>query len=289
MSDPRALRIGFVGAGRVGKALAKAFGDAGFDVAATASRTRASAEALAELAPGSRAMASGQEVAEASDLVFLTCPDGAIAEVAASIRWPADRMAVHCSGATEVAALAAAEQAGAAIGGFHPMQSFTDPVAAARSLPGCTITVEAAGQLDRQLVALAEALGCRVNRLPPGKRALYHASAGYGSQFLNVLVAETAEIWAGWGASEEDVVRALLPMVRGTLASIESAGVAEGMPGPVSRGDLETVAGHVRALGMAGDDRLRFYTHHCLRSVDLARRAGRIDETTAARFREILG
>ncbi|MGQ0652443.1 MAG: DUF2520 domain-containing protein, partial [Betaproteobacteria bacterium] len=44
------------------------------------------------------------------------------------------------------------------------------------------------------LVALAERLGCRVNRLPPGARARYHAAAGYASQFINVLLREASKI-----------------------------------------------------------------------------------------------
>ena len=285
MTDLNALRIGFIGAGRVGCGLAKAFGDAGCRVIAVASRSRDSAERLSGFAEGCVPM-TAQAVADACDLVFVTTPDGDIETATGSVTWREGQSAIHCSGVTEVSALAAAERDGAWIGGFHPMQSFTDPLAAAASLRGCTVTIEAEPRLNETLEALAEALGCPVNRLPPGKRALYHATAGYGSQFINVLLAEIATAWRGWGASDEDVVRAILPMIRGTLASIESAGIAGGMPGPVSRGDVATIEKHVAAI--EDEDALAFYIAHCQRSVTLAKQAGRIDDATVEKLKKSL-
>lgn len=284
MSDPGALRIGFLGAGRVGCGLAKAFCDAGLNVAAAASRSRASARRLAGFAPGC-AVAQAAELAAACDLIFVTVPDEAIADAAGTLRCGPEHSVVHCSGATEVSALSSAARAGAATGGFHPLQAFTEAEAAAASLPGCTVTIEAEGGLREKLGTIAASIGCRVNSLPPGKRALYHATAGYGSQFLNVLLHEIAEAWGEWGASEEDVIAAVLPMMRGTLDSIGAAGIAGGMPGPVSRGDVETVRKHVASME---SEALAFYRAHCLRTVTLAERAGRIDAETAARLRAVL-
>jgi carbonic anhydrase/acetyltransferase-like protein (isoleucine patch superfamily) len=135
--------------------------------------------------------------------------DDAIAGIVASLKWRPGQAVVHCSGATEVSVLAPAEQAGARTGGFHPMQAFTDPQAALASLPGCTIAIEARdATLAEGLDALAVSLGCRAMRLPPGCRARYHASGGYASQFVNVLMREATDIWKSFGVSEADAVRA---------------------------------------------------------------------------------
>ena len=283
------LRIGFIGAGRLGSALALAMQQAGLPVRAVASARAESAQRMAARLPRCEAV-SVQQVADRCDLVFITTPDAAIEPTAAALTWRAGIGVVHCSGATEVDALLHAQEQGAAIGGFHPMQTFADPQAAARSLPGCTITVEAqSAALDRQLVAIATALGCAVNRLPPGMRARYHAAAGYASQFINALLAEAAHVWASWGASEADTVRALLPLVRGTLAAIESNGIAGGMPGPVSRGDVSTVAKHMAAMSALGEPVLASYRLLCDRTVPLALARGGIDAQTAQRLRGILG
>src|SRR5579871_3889471 len=281
------LRIGFIGAGRLGCALAWSLADRGLGGVAVASLVEADATRLAGRIAGCEVM-SMQEVANSANLVFVTTPDEAISSTAAQIAWRPENAAVHCSGVTEVAALASAAQAGAMTGGFHPMQTFGDPMAAVRSLPGCTITIEADEPLLGTLTAIAERLQCRVNRLPPGMRGRYHAAAGYTSQFINALFAEAVRIWQSWGATEDEAVRALLPLAKGTLSSIESAGIANGMPGPVSRGDVGSIEKHVAALSKLPPDVMEFYRVVCDRTIELGKRRGAIDEEKAARLRGIL-
>ena len=281
------LRIGFIGAGRLGRALAWSFAGRGLRVVAVASPTRTSAEALVARIAGC-VVATQQGTVDACDLVFVTTPDAAIASTVAQANWRPGIAVVHCSGVTEVAALDKAARDGAMTGGFHPLQTFGDPAAAVRSLPGCTITIEAPEALNSVLVCLARRLECGVNRLPPGMRGRYHAAAGHTSQFINALFGESSQIWQSWGATEQEAVRALLPLARGTLASIESAGIAGGMPGPVSRGDVESVAKHVAALAVLGVDTLGLYRQLCERTVRLAVEGGAIDAAVAARFREVL-
>lgn len=283
-----ACRIGFIGAGRLGSALAWSFARRGCRVAAVVSRSFVAGETLAKSIPGCRAVRCAQEVADACDLVFVTTPDGAIESTVEHMRWRPGMAVVHCSGATEVMALGSAATQGAMIGGFHPMQTFGDPEAAVASLPGCTITVEAEEPLNALLIGLAERLECRVNRLPAGARGRYHAAAGYGSQFINVLLSEATKIWQSWGGEEEDAVHALLPMIRGTLMSIERLGVVAGMPGPVSRGDVESVAKHVAGLRELDEEVLGLYGELCRRTIPMAEKRGGIDRSTAARLEHLL-
>lgn len=282
-----ALRIGFIGCGRLGQALAWCLAERGLQVVAAASRTLDEAQALAARVPGCEAVLP-QQVIDRCDLVFVTTPDGQIKPTADALRWRDGMGVVHCSGATEVEDLAAARAQGAHIGGLHPLQTFGDPLAAARSLPGCTVTIEASFPLDATLVALADRLGCPVNRLPPGARGLYHAAAGYTSQFVNALLREASAMWQSWGADEQAALQALLPLVRGTLASIGEAGLAQGMPGPVSRGDVGSVRKHVQALAAFDAGSLPLYSALCERTVRLALDGQRIDGHTAGQLRAVL-
>ncbi|MEJ8820984.1 DUF2520 domain-containing protein [Variovorax humicola] len=283
--DPR---IGFIGAGRLGKALAWSLAGAGLRVTAAASNQHDRAAELAARIDGCEAT-TAQAVVDGCDLVFVTTPDAAIARAVAALRWRTGVAVVHCSGVTEVDALAAARDQGASIGGFHPMQTFGDPEAAVASLPGSTITIEAESEtLNAALVMLAQRLGCRVNRLPPGMRGRYHAAAGFTSQFINALFAEAARVWESWGATEADALQAMMPMAKGTLASIESAGIARGMPGPVSRGDVSSVEKHVAALGGLGSHTLDFYRVLCGSTVKLALEGGAIDASTARQLEAVL-
>ena len=281
------LRIGFIGAGRLATGLALAMIRHGVPVAAVASRSASSAARFAHRIPGCRQL-SAQELAAHCRIVFMTVPDDAIADVARSVPWHDAISVVHCSGATELSALQAAADAGAQIGGFHPMQAFTDPDSAAATLPGCTISIEAAQPLRRTLEELATKLHCNHIDLPPGCRARYHAAAGYASQHINVMLREAATIFASFGVGEESAARALLPLLKGIVASIETQGIAQGMPGPVSRGDVGTVQRHVDALRAISDDAANLYCELARRSIALALERGSIDAVKAAQFEAVL-
>ena len=92
-------RIGFVGAGRVGTALAVAFGRAGWPVVAVATRDDGRRERFLSLVPGAHAAARIQSVTDDVDLIFITVPDDALSHVAAQLRLYAGQAVVHTSGA----------------------------------------------------------------------------------------------------------------------------------------------------------------------------------------------
>jgi len=281
-------RIGFVGAGRVAKGLAWGLAQSGQRVVAAASRSPDSALQLAARIDGCRASVSPQEVVDCSDLVFLTVPDDAIAAVAAGLTWRKDVAAIHCSGAAELAALASAARGGAQIGGFHPLQLFADPDVALAGLPGCTIAIEAEAPLLLQLEQLAQALRCRTIRLPPGCRARYHAAAHYAAGFVITLLNEAVELWQSFGVEREDTIRALLPLLRGTAASVERSGLAQGLAGTYSRGDIGTLEKHLAELARVGPDALHLYCELALRSIPLGLERGGYDETRAEAMRVLL-
>lgn len=281
-------RIGFVGAGRVAKGLAWGMAQSGQRVVAAASRSPASAGQLAARIAGCRAAANPQEVVDCCDLVFLTVPDDAIAAVAASLVWRKDVAAIHCSGATELDALASAARASAHIGGFHPLQLFADPEVALAGLPGCTIAIEAEAPLLSQLEQLAQALRCRTIRLPPGCRARYHAAAHYAAGFVITLLNQAVELWQSFGIEREDTIRALLPLLRGTAASVERSGLAQGLAGTYSRGDIGTLEKHLAELARVGPDALHLYCELGLRSIPLGLERGAYDETRAEAMRVLL-
>ena len=74
--------LAIIGAGRAGSALAIAAHDAGYRVAAVASRRGEMAARLADTV-GAQAVATPPEAAALADLTLLAVPDGAISTVAA--------------------------------------------------------------------------------------------------------------------------------------------------------------------------------------------------------------
>jgi predicted short-subunit dehydrogenase-like oxidoreductase (DUF2520 family) len=283
-----ALRIGFIGAGRVAQTLAPAFARAELNVAAFYNRGPDAAQHLGSRVPSARPMTYAQQVVDSCDMVFLTVSDDAILPVCRDLRWQPRHRVVHCSGATELAALDDARSAGAATGGFHPMQMFANPDVALEGLRGCTVGIEAEPDFRRDLELLAASIGCEPLALPAGVRALYHASACYAGPFLIALLKEGVELWKSFGASEADALRAMMPLLRGTVAAVLDGGLANGMGGCVARGDVGTILKHLQALDGRFPSSGALYRELALRNVPLGIERGTLSALRAAEIERLL-
>lgn len=281
-------RLGLIGAGRLGKTLLLACAQSGLPFEKAYSRRPANLQSLSEtlqipLRSDHLEAVSAQEVVDACDTVFITVNDDAIESVCSGLRWRAGQTAVHCSGATELTALAGASRQGAAVAGFHPLHTFGDVQTAIAGLPGCAVAVEASNtEVLQGLIGLALRLGTRPFELPPGARALYHASAHFAGSLVVTMMDEAVRHWGRWGVGQEAALAALLPLLKSTVRAIEARGLGPGMAGVVARGDAGVLQQHLQALGTVGPDEQRLYAEISLRSVRLAQEAGRISDDQAA-------
>jgi len=281
-------RIGFVGAGRVGCALGAAFRDAGWPVTAVASRDPARSARFEALVPGALAVPSVAAIADAVDLVFVTVPDDAIADVAADLRLYAGQAAVHTSGALDASVLESARAAGTQLGSFHPMVAFADQAAAVRALRGATIALEGDEELVALLGQLATDIGAQPVRLPPTGKTAYHAAAVLAGGGVIGLLDGVAEVARGAGLDEAGALAIYVPLIRQALDNAQAMGIAGALTGPYVRGDVGTVRNHLAAMSRLAPDALEMYRATALRELQLALARGAIDEEQAAPLRALL-
>jgi len=169
---------------------------------------------------------------DGAELVLLCVPDGAIAEVAATV--PDGPWVAHVSGATPLSALTPHERRFS----VHPLQTFTI-ARGPEQLDGAfgAVTAESA---EAHAVAtwLAETLGLRPFDLADDARTLYHAGAVFASNYLVTMQRAAALLFAEAGAP----VEALEPLIRGTIEN------GFELTGPVARGDWVTVDRHLAEI-----------------------------------------
>ena len=232
----------------------------------------------------SRSRGDAQGVVDASDIVFLTVPDDAIAAVCASLRWKG-QAAVHCSGAAELSLL---QGTNGPVGGFHPLVMFADPEVAARNIAGAAIAVEAAEPLSSRLKAMVEALGARLLVIPPGARAAYHGGAHFAAAFVCASIAQGVEVYRRIGIPEKDALPALLSLLRGATDAMAHSGPARAMAGSIARGDLETVKRHVEALERLDPKLREIYCQMALKTVPMSLAAGGMSAARAEEIRAFL-
>ena len=280
--------VGFIGAGTVGTALAVRLSGSGYRVVAAASRSRSSAERLAASVPGCTAFDSKQQVADAADLVFITTPDDAIGPVAAEIAWHPGQSVVHCSGADSIAILEKAREDGAFVGGFHPLQTFASVTHAIENIPGSTFAIEAEEPLLAILKDMAVALQGTWVKLNADDKVLYHAAAVMACNYFVTLVKLATDLWGTFGASPEQAIKALMPLLRGTLNNVENVGLPNCLTGPIARGDIGTIRKHVSALKRAAPEVLSAYRELGLHTIPIGVAKGTLDAERAEQLRELL-
>lgn len=279
--------VGFVGTGALGSVLARAMHGGDYAVRAVASRTPASAERLAGEIPGCAAV-TAQEAVDSCDTIFLTVPDDSIADVAATLRWHECRHVVHCSGAVPLNALAPAAERGAVIGAMHPLQTFSAGVDPAAALRGIAYAIEAQPPLREALERLATRLGGWLLPLASEDRALYHAGAIAACGLVTTLLKGACDLWEGVPGLKGQGLRALLPLTRSALDSIERQGLPSALTGPAARGDTGVVRMHLDALAASAPGFRPLYAALSLAMLPIAREKGTLGEPEEARLRAML-
>ncbi len=172
-----------------------------------------------------------------ADIVILAVSDGAIAEVAASIE-PGDGVVLHLSGSRQLDVLAPHRRTGS----MHPLMSLPDEmVGAARLLDACHFAV-CGDPITSRIVAR---LGGIAFDVANEHRATYHAAACVAANHIVTLCAQVERL-----ADAVDVPRsAFWAMVEASVANVTEMGATAALTGPAARGDWETIAGHLDAIG----------------------------------------
>jgi predicted short-subunit dehydrogenase-like oxidoreductase (DUF2520 family) len=247
-----------------------------------------SAQRLAKRVRNCQVCHTTQELADVAELVFITTPDDVIAQVCGKVQWHKGQSVLHCSGAHSVDILGPAKRLGAAVGSFHPLQTFADVDQAIANLPGSTFALEAEEPLLSTLKELTHLLDGNWVELKPGDKVLYHAAAVFACNYLVTLVKLALDLWKDFGVSSKEATRALLPLLRGTINNIENIGLPDCLTGPVARGDLGTIERHLRALDAKDPSLLTTYKELGLQTIPIALAKGKVNEQKAEEMKTLL-
>jgi predicted short-subunit dehydrogenase-like oxidoreductase (DUF2520 family) len=282
------FRVGVVGAGRVGAALAAALASAGHEIVAAAGESDASHRRIAELLPGTP-NEKPSTVARSCDLLLLTVPDdmlpNVVAVLSASGAIRPGQYVVHTSGRHGLAVLEDARAVGARPVAMHPAMTFTGTAVDLGRLPGCVFGLTA-GPGERAFAeGLVADLGGRAMWVPEEMRTLYHAGLAHGANHLVTLVTQAMELLAAAGA--DDPAGTLRPLLTAALDNALDEGDAA-LTGPIVRGDVNTVRAHLADITANAPQTLASYVVMARASLDRVVTDGRLLPIRAEKMRQVL-
>ena len=286
--QPPRLRVGVVGAGRVGAVLGAALRRAGHEIVAVSAVSDLSRLRADALLPGIPVLPA-DEVPTDADLVLLAVPDdvlpGLVAGLVETGALHAGQFVAHPSGRHGVAVLEPATRVGALGLALHPAMTFTGTSVDLDRLADCPFAVTSAEPVRPVAEALVVEMGGEPVWVPEGARVVYHAALSYGANYLMTVVAQSVDLLRLSGIDEPQ--RLLAPLLSASLDNVLRHGDSA-LTGPVSRGDADTVASHLNALADQSPVVTDAYRALARLTADRALGAGLIAPADAERLLDVL-
>ena len=216
--------------------------------------------------------------------VLLAVPDDVVPEMAFTVaahgQAPAGCAAFHLSGALPTDVLGPLHERGYGVGSLHPLVSVPDRSARYDLLRGAHFAVTGSSETIATARRITAAIEAELLTVPAVRKPLYYASVVMTAAHLPPVLALAARLMERAGIASDEALPALLSLVRNTAKAVEERGLAAALPEPLARGDIETIALHLRALDPE-DQRL-----YAVLGIEMLRLAGdAVDEAT----REALG
>ncbi|MBI1773675.1 MAG: DUF2520 domain-containing protein [Burkholderiales bacterium] len=238
--------LNIIGAGKVGKVLAKNFRrQQVFVIQQVLNRTLTSAsDAVAWLGAGQAVDAISQ--LQPADVIMLSVSDDQIASVCRQLAdaglLKAGSVIFHCSGAKASTELQSARLAGAAVASVHPVRSFADVDMLAEQFSGTICSLEGDETALALLVPALQATGAETVIINADNKLLYHAGSVFASNYLVTLMEVALRTYQAAGIPADVAQKMAAPLARKTLENVFNLGTQAALTGPIARGDMQTVA-----------------------------------------------
>ncbi len=286
MKNSSRWNITIIGAGKVGNTLGRILIENGEKVVSVVSRSRRSALSAGRFLKCKTATTSLADIPSQTNLVLIATPHAAVESVAVSLaeleHVNFKRLSVcHASGMLTAAVLAPLAARGATVFSFHPLQTFPRDFAPKDIVPtarGIYYGVDGDAKGMRKAQQFAKKLEGMVVEIPPEMRAFYHASCVVASNHLTTLLFILEQMSATLGLNRRKFLPIFAPIIKATLSNVERTGPSKALSGPVARGGVETVAGHLASIKHIAPELLPYFTALTSETVMLAQAKGSISK-----------
>jgi len=243
------MKIGFIGAGRVGCSIGKYLQQSGICIAGYYDPQTEAADSAAAFT-GSKSYPILEDLIFHSDLLFITTPDSMIVPVWEEIRQLslAEKVICHCSGALPSDAFAGITEIGASGCSFHPMLPFSSRFDSFGQLKHAYFTIEGQDPAVEAVTNLFARLGNTVCRIPGEHKPKYHTAASILSNQVIAVLDTGYRLLEQCGFTREEARNAAAGLIRQNIENVIQQDCISALTGPVERNDLPTVQKHLNCL-----------------------------------------
>lgn len=265
------MKIGFIGAGKVGTAFGKFLINKGINVIGYNSRNDESMRKATEYTQTKNY--SKKDLVKEADVIFITVNDDNIQNVLedsiSSFKRLDNKTFIHMSGAHSSRLLIKAFNKGADVYSLHPLQSVSVIEKAVKDFDNTYFSVETIGEINENMREILTSIKNHF-KIESSQKAIYHMAACVFSNYLATLMDFGLELTSSIGIDEDKAFKAMLPLINGTLKNIEIKGIKNSLTGPLARGDVDTIKKHLKSYERLNKDYEVFYRFLGLKTLNYA-------------------
>ncbi len=285
------MKIGFIGAGKVGTAFGKFLLDNAFGVIGYSSRGKTNLENAVNFT-NTKKFSDNKELINECDLIFITVNDDNIESVLdesiKSFEKMNNKSFIHMSGAHSSKLLISAYKKNAKVYSLHPLQSVSNIENAVKDFSNSVFSIETINEeIDENVQKILDVLKSYF-QIDSEKKAIYHMAASVFSNYLTTLMDFGLELTSSLDIDKKFAFEAMKPLIYSSLKNIENGGIEKSLTGPLSRGDVNTIKTHLATYKKNNRSFEEFYRFMGLRTMDFIEKNEILEESKINGLRNTL-
>ncbi len=247
-----AKTINIIGAGRLGKTIAKLITEAKTgEIQCLLNSSFASGQKAREF------IGCGEVCAEISELkpaniYLITTPDDSIEKICNLLvnqhTFKNHTIVVHCSGALSSEVLQKAKNIGCFTASIHPIKSFADSAKSIKSFSGTFCVYEGDKGAFTTIAAIFESIGGKLFTIDKNDKPLYHVAGVFCCNYLITLSHIANECYKKAGIPEKIAKQITRNLMQNALENLQIMPPNQALTGPIARADLNILKKHQQAL-----------------------------------------
>lgn len=249
------MKIGFIGAGRVGCTLGKYLSSHGKCITGYYSRNPENAKAAAEFTD-TKCFSSMTELFNSSDAIFLTVSDNAIPLVYNELldQLKDDKSSLkgkilcHTSGACSSSVFTESDKYGFYAYSIHPIFAVSDKYTSYINFDKAFITIEGSPEYQQDLKELFNSCELKTAVISAENKSKYHAASVMASNFVCGLFNNAVKLLVECGFDKDEAATALSGLFIKNAEGIALNGPIKQLTGPIERNDSSTIKKHLSVL-----------------------------------------